>query len=484
MRIINKKGVMTNLRPTDEQMTMFAELEKEDDLLVLKPRQIGSTTFVSAWLFYKWYTATDPITITVLSHKLSSAKHILSMYKMFYNTLPAQLRRPLVVENTTEMTFADTGAKVMAVSAEGKGGLRSFTCNYLHISEYAFAPNPEELKATAIGALNGNMLIIESTANHYGDALHTEVIKAKRGEGGWNMLFFPWFEHAEYADEYPEGWEPLDPNYQVQWGLNTHQMYWRACMQHRLGAEKFRREYPGSLEEAFAQSGNAYFSDDDLQYVEIVNVEAENNKVHIFDEPEPDMAYGMGVDVASGRGGDYSVIIVMDKQSYTPVAMYRSNTISPVALAERVVELATKYNNARVLVEENNWGLPVLNELRNRNYFQLYEGKKTRNWITTTKSKIIMFEELKALLVEGVVCQIDSITYTEMRSYQIDSRGLAPHVPDNLDHHGDCVIALALACQCLKQVSFSTKAHLPDWIVSRRVKKIHDKALGINERRY
>ena len=173
---------MVNLKPTDEQMAMFEQLEKGEDLLVLKPRQIGSTTFVSAWLFYKWYTAENPITITVLSHKLSSAKHILSMYKMFYNTLPAQLRRPLIVENTTELTFADTGAKVMAVSAEGKGGLRSFTCNFLHISEYAFAPNSEELKATAIGALNGNMLIRRDgnqwirTIKFSGGSTHTRCI--------------------------------------------------------------------------------------------------------------------------------------------------------------------------------------------------------------------------------------------------------------------------------------------------------------------
>jgi len=484
LKIINKLGELCNLRPTAEQLKMYEALEGDKDCLFLKPRQIGSTTFVSAWLFYKWFTAKEPITIAILSHKISSAKHMLSMYKRFYSTLPKQLQRELIVENTTEMVFADTGAKIMAVSAEGKGGLRSFTCNFLHMSEYAFAPNPEELKATAIGALNGNRLIIESTANHYRDALHQEVIKAQRGEGHWNYQFFPWFQHPNYISDYPEGWKCEDLEYQRQHMLTQNQMYWRACMIHRLGTEKFRREYPATLEEAFAQAGTAYFSDEDLRYIETKNVEAINNKKYIWTEPDFNNSYAIGVDVASGRGGDYSVITVMDKISYQPVAMFRSNTTVPVDLADKIIILATKYNDAKVLVEENNWGLPVLNELRNRGYYNLWSDQKGKDWITTTKSKIILFEELKALLSEGVITQLDSITYTELRSYQLDDRGLAPKVPSNLDHHGDTVIALALACQCLKQVQLHKSAYLPDWIKERRVQRVLDTSFGQKEKRY
>jgi len=255
-------------------------------------------------------------------------------------------------------------------------------------------------------------------------------------------------------------------------------------MIHRMGANKFQREYPITVEEAFAQSGNAYFCDDDLRFVEVLNIEAENNKEYYFEDPDPNMSYAIGVDVASGRGGDYSVITVMDKQSYQPVAMFRSNTTTPVALAEKIVCMATKYGDAKVLVEENNWGLPVLNELRHLGYYNLWKSAKDKDWITTTKSKITMFEELKALLNEGVITNLDSITYKEIRSYQMCERGLAPKVPDSMDHHGDTVIALALACQCLKQVYLNKSAFLPDWIKSRRVERILNDAAGMKEKRY
>ena len=76
LKIINKLGELCNLRPTAEQLKMYEALEGDKDVLILKPRQIGSTTFVSAWLFYKWFTAKEPITIAILSHKISSAKHM------------------------------------------------------------------------------------------------------------------------------------------------------------------------------------------------------------------------------------------------------------------------------------------------------------------------------------------------------------------------------------------------------------------------
>ncbi len=483
LKVIGKDGVIVDLIPNEEQIKMIESLLTGDDCLFLKPRQIGASTIVSAFLFWRWYTSKEPITVAILSHKLSSAKHLLHMYKFFYSKLPRQLRRELIVENATELVLKDSGAKIMAVSGEASGGLRSFTCNTLHISEYAFTPNPEELKATAVAALNGNQLIIESTANHYGDAFHREVLKAQRGEGHWNFRFFGWNEHLAYKQDYPVTYEPVERDYMDKHRLSLGQMYWRDVMVSRLGMSKFQREYPLEIKDAFAQKGTSYFSDDDMRYTEVLNIEPENNKYYQFVNADPDSVYGIGVDVASGRGLDYSVITVVDKTSFQPVAMFRSNTTTPVQLAERIIQIATQYNEAKVLVEENNWGLPVLNELRHRGYFNLWKSDKDNDWVTSTKSKIIMFEELKALFYEGVITNIDSITYAEMRSYQLCSNNLAPKVPDSLDHHGDTVIALALACQCLKKVYSANKAFLPDWIRKRRAQKIVDDSLGIAEKR-
>ena len=173
--IIGKDGKKIKLIPNQEQLEMLEALLEGEDTLALKGRQIGSSTIVSAYLFWRWYTSQEPSTTAILSHKLNSSKHLLGMYRTFYDNLPSFLQRKLSVDNTTTMKLKDSGASIIAVSAEGKGGLRSFTCSYLHISEYAFAPNPEELKATALSALNDGQLIIETTANHFNDAMHQEI---------------------------------------------------------------------------------------------------------------------------------------------------------------------------------------------------------------------------------------------------------------------------------------------------------------------
>jgi len=249
LKIINKEGKLITLNPNQEQIRIIKELQKNKDALILKGRQIGSSTIVSAYLFWLFYTSVEPVTIAILSHKLASSKHLLEMHKIFYHNLPEFLKRPLDVENTICMKFKDSGASVIAVSAEGKGGLRSFTCSYLHISEYAFAPNPEELKATALSALNNGQLIIESTANFFNDALHQEITRYERGEADWNYLFFPWFEHDAYQTELPDDeeivWDGYELSLSEKYNLTDEQLYWRRLKEQKMGSkDKFRREYP------------------------------------------------------------------------------------------------------------------------------------------------------------------------------------------------------------------------------------------------
>ena len=70
LKIKDKKGKVCNLNPNDEQLEILRSLEDSTkDTIILKPRQIGSTTITSAWLFWKWYTSKAPITIVILSHK-------------------------------------------------------------------------------------------------------------------------------------------------------------------------------------------------------------------------------------------------------------------------------------------------------------------------------------------------------------------------------------------------------------------------------
>lgn len=486
LKIIGKDGKLIPLIPNEEQIKIIEAMDNGGDTLILKGRQIGSSTIVSAYLFWKAYTSTEPITIAILSHKLASSKHLLEIHKTFYHNLPAFLKRPLSTDNTTELCFADSNASIIAVSAEGKGGLRSFTCSYLHISEYAFAPNPDELKATALSALNNGQLVIESTAKHFDDALHKEIMRFERGEAKWNYLFFRWFDHKEYSLELPDEevqWTDNEIAIKEKFQLSWEQLYWRKEKLSKIGnSQKFAREYPATIEDAYSIAGNVYLTRQDFEEIEIINVEP--IETTIFDEVDPNDRYAIGVDVGAGVGRDYSVIYVISKTTYQPVALYRSNEVSPVYLAERLTDLAYTYNKALVLVESNNFGNVVLNELSHLGYTNIWK-RDGKDWITTTKSKTEMFENLKDKIQQGYVRFIDNIVYSELRAITISDRGLI-ELQTIGEAHSDNAVALSLAYVCLDSVRLKEVPFLPDWIRHKQANRIINKGgvAAVNKRRY
>jgi hypothetical protein len=485
--IIDKHGNKVYLVLTTEQLTILKALLEGDDTLVLKPRQIGSSTVVAAYLFWCIYTATEPVTVAILSHKLKSSKHLLKMFKTFYYNLPLPLQRPLSVINSTELRFEDTGAGVLAESAGGEGGLRSFTCSKLWLSEYAFAPDPEELLATATSALNNGQLVIESTANYFNDAHHQEVVKAQNGLASWNFLFFPWHEHEEYRLDIPAEVNLDLDNEEAemieQFDLDIQQIYWRKKKIEKIGFEKFSREYPLTIEEAYQQLGDSYFKRRDLQYVDMIMVPPDEQVV--LADRKMDDKYAMGVDVAAGVGRDFSVIFILSKLTNQPVYIFRSNTITPVELAAKVQEVAGRYGNAKVLIEGNNMGGVVLNELRHLGYSHIWKDENDNDWQTTIKTKTEMFENLKKQISSGTLVQIDNITMAELRALTVNEKGNVI-IPDNMASHGDSVVALCLACMCLNSLRLSNKTFLPDWIGSRKADTIRrNKGASVgNHRRY
>ena len=475
LTIVDKRGRPVKLKLRSEQIQIIESLAAGDDTLVLKARQIGSTTAVAAFFFWKWFTAPDSQTYVSLSHKLASAKHILDIQRRFYTSLPRALQRPLSVDNTTTMTLADTGATLMAASAEGKGGLRSFTATGLHISEFAFTPHADELKATAIAALNGGQLCIESTANHWGDPLHREIELWEAEMVEWDFLFFPWTSHEEYTQEPPEDFE-INPDLDMTPG----QQYWMARMAGKLGETKFRREYPLSVDDAYAQTDGAWIPAEMLKDIQVVKLETEGGQISKLDHND---RYAIGVDTGAGVGGDYSALVVVSAMSGSVVEVRRSNSHTPTDWAQVVADASRKWKDAKVLVESNGtWGGVIITELKHMS-IPLWKDSDGDDWTTNASTKPKMLEGLKDALSRVAIPVLDSWTVGELRAFKVDDRG-NPFCPRNGIHHGDTVIALALALQCVQKVSVPDKPFLPAWITARKVSEAQGRGALKEMRRY
>jgi hypothetical protein len=461
--IVTKDGTMRRLTLTSEQKQVIECLLRGENVVVLKARQLGITTVVRAFHFWKAYTAKNPIKCVVVSHKQESANEITLKDFTFYDKLPTVLRKPLKKRTSTGLKFMYSHASISSHTAGGHGGLRSFSVTDLHITELCFFEDPDELLATALAALNGGQVIIESTAKAYGDPMHRLVDKIQRKElqGSWKLLFFPWHEHHEYkAKELPDDFvrTEFEEKLAASYELNDLQIYWRRLKIQEIGISKFNTEYPACLDDVFAQKGDCYYTNEDLENVDVFTLPI-NVEEHYIEQPDPKDKYGIGVDVASGRGQDYSVITVLSKKTEQPVYIYRSNEITPPALALKIQTISTLYNDALTLIEENNWGLPVLNELRNLGFNNLWFDPEGKNWITTTKSKLLMHEDLKEAIRKGRLYKLDYITVSEIKALVLNDKGLAPEAVRGSTGHGDNIISTGLAWQCLQDVQEPLNAY-------------------------
>lgn len=162
--------------------------------------------------------------------------------------------------------------------------------------------------------------------------------------------------------------------------------------------ERRSRERRGLRQDIIAQFGQEYFDQEygaeflgssrtliaGWKLVELFNRVSEpiasSDHARTYSEPAEGRTYAATVDVSEGLGADYSAVVVFDvtELPYSVAAVYRNNLIEPMALPGVVHELATRYNDALVLVEAN-FGQQV-GEI-------LYSELEYENMVFTTKGK-------------------------------------------------------------------------------------------------
>ena len=169
-----------------------------------------------------------------------------------------------------------------------------------------------------------------------------------------------------------------------------------------------------------------------------------NGSERKYEDVYDDDVYAIGVDCAGGVGGDYSCISVVSLASKEIAYQYRSNTVLPVEFAEQVLKVAQLYNDATVLVETNNHGHLVLHKLDEWGYKNLWKSVKNKDWVTSAKSKIEMYEVLREIISNNMITRMDMSTLMELRSMTIFK--VAPEAPPGM--HDDLADSLALAYRC------------------------------------
>ena len=197
----------------------------------------------------------------------------------------------------------------------------------------------------------------------------------------------------------------------------------------------------------FFGTGNTLISGDRLLKLQSENPIYEQDSVRVFERPNPDSDYMMFVDVAKGRGQDYSTFNIIDVSTkpFRQVAVFRDNMISPLLFPDVIHKYAKTYNNAYVVIENNDQGAVVCNGL----YYELeYENIYLESAVKSNGIGVFMSRKIKRIgtstmkdLIEQDQLHIrDAYTIMELSTFV--ARGSSFEASDG--NHDDLVMNLVL----------------------------------------
>ena len=501
LKIKDKLGHLIDFEFNQPQLRLYHEFRRQQRegrpvrIIILKARQMGFSTAVAA-LFYHATVTNMNTDSAIVAHKAEASTNIFDKAKLFFENSPPIFRplrkasnaKELVFENPSNNTRVKSVApglrsRIRVETAVDKNVLRSATIQYLHLSELAFWPYPEESMASAMQAVPpqpGTAVIIESTANGIGGAYYDEWMRAERGESEFVPLFFPWYEMDEYRMPVPKDFSLTDEEAEQKerYDLDDEQIVWRRwCISANCkgSLDVFHQEYPSTPHEAFLSSGRPVF---DSKIVDKAVMEAQEpitqgrvvkdnpkaapkfrtefrGALKIWEQPREECEYVIGIDPASGeQNGDYSVMSVFELKTRRQVAEWWGH-MPPYLLGEEAEALGLYYNRALLVPEANNHGVSLIDALRKLHYTRLYRRRATPDnrrdraagstrigfWTSETTKKLLI-NGLREFVREDVSRIRSRECLKEMLTYVYDDKDRSGAQNGCYD---DRVIAAALA---------------------------------------
>ncbi len=101
-----------------------------------------------------------------------------------------------------------------------------------------------------------------------------------------------------------------------------------------------------------------------------------DNGYWVWELPDYRKTYIVTADVARGDGSDYSAFHVLDAESLAQVAEYKGQ-LTTKDFGNMLVSVATEWNDALLVVENNNVGWATIQQIIDRGYKNLYYTYKS-----------------------------------------------------------------------------------------------------------
>ena len=416
------------------QKRLLKAFKNERFNIVLSSRQSGKTTTIT--IYALWIVCFQPDKrITIVANKESTAKEIFERIKMSFEQLPVWMKPS--VKSWRKDGFQLANDSSIRISTTSSAGPRGSTSNLLIIDEMAHCPNDlmNELWKSAIPIISSSkksQLVIISTPNGTDNKFYELYEEAQKENSDWHLEVVNWWDVPGRDDE---------------WKRET------------ISAMGSQDDFDQEFANVFHDPNKTAIDPNLLAELKAQCREPilvmDNGNYKVFEEPNPESFYAIGVDVGEGIGRSNTVAQILDVSDLTnikQVAIYSTNTMSPFHFGTRLMGILDDWGRPPILVENNNNGQQVLDVLchthnyesvvsyhfegfskhySSENRFGIHNHTNTkyrgvtnfRYWVNSLNA--VRINDLDTLLELNNFVRHENYTYSKRKDSDLDDRVLS-----------------------------------------------------------
>ena len=453
IKIINlDEGLVPfDLYPYQEKM--FRHFNDNRFSIVLACRQSGKS--ISSLAFLLWYALFTPEqTVAILANRGATSREMLGRITLMLENLPFYLQPGCKVLNKGSVEFSNN-SRIIAETTSSSS-IRGFSVNLLMLDEFAFVEKANEFYTSTypvISSGKNSKVIITSTANGIGNMFHKIYQGAVQGVNEYQPYRVDWWDVPGRDEKWKE-----------QTIANTSEL-------------QFEQEFGNT----FFGTGQTLISPQALLGLKAENPKRimESGDLLMYDEPRRDSQYVICVDVAKGRGVDYSTFNVVDISSrpFKQVAVYRNNLISPILFPDIIYKFGKLYNEAYIVIENNDAGQLTCHglhyELEYPNvHMESSTSSKGIGVEMTRRTKRIGCSGFKDLVDENKLHIVDENTIMEISTFE--AKGVSYEATEG--NHDDLVMNFVMLGYFVSTPYFQemTDINVKEMMFKQRMREIEE----------
>ena len=344
--------------------------------IILKARQLGISTLTAGYALWMMSFHQDK-NILVIATKQETAKNLVTKVRVMHANLPSWLKQKCTEDNKLSLRYKN-GSQIKAVSS-GEDSGRSEALSLLILDEAAFIDKIDVIWAAASQTLStGGQCIALSTPNGVCNWFHRTWMDAQDGLNDFNFIKLFWDMHPDRGQE------------------------WRDEQDKILGPSLAAQECDCD----FITSGQSVVDGIILeeyrtkQVREPIEKRGVDSNIWIWEPPNYTNDYIVCADVSRGDSTDYSAFHILEIESLEQVAEYKGR-LSTRDYGNLLVNISIEYNNALLVVENNNIGWAAIQQIIDRNYENLFYMSKDLQVVDTQKHINNKINRMEKQLVPG-----------------------------------------------------------------------------------